>query len=47
MLMAFTKVIFPNETLEALRMAEQLPQVKKQDYELRRLDIPSILFVAV
>ena len=36
-----------NETLEALRMAEQLPQIKKQDYELRRLDIPPILFVAV
>jgi hypothetical protein len=38
---------FSNETLEALRMAEQLPQVKKQDYEIRRLDIPTILFVAV
>jgi hypothetical protein len=38
---------FSEQTLEALRIAEQLPQVKKQDYELRRLDIPSILFVAV
>jgi hypothetical protein len=38
---------FSNETLEALRMAEQLPQIKKQDYEVRRLDCASILFVAV
>jgi hypothetical protein len=38
---------FSNETLEALRIAEQLPQIKKQDYEIRRLDIPPILFVAV
>jgi hypothetical protein len=38
---------FSNETLEALRMAEQLPQVKKQDYELRRLDSPGNSFVAV
>jgi hypothetical protein len=38
---------FSNETLEALRMADKLPQIKKQDYELRRLDIPSISFVAV
>jgi hypothetical protein len=38
---------FPGETLEAMRKAEQLPQIRKQDYELRRLDCPSILFVAV
>jgi hypothetical protein len=38
---------FSNETLEALRIAEQLPQIKKQDYELRRLDDPSLLFVAI
>ena len=38
---------FSIETLAALHVAEQLPQVKKQDYELRRLDCPSILFVAV
>ena len=38
---------FPGETLEAIRRAEQLPQIKEQDYELRRLDCPSILFVAV
>lgn len=36
-----------DETLRALRMAEQLPQIKKQEYELRRLDIPPILFTAV
>jgi hypothetical protein len=36
-----------NETLEALRIAEQLPQVKKQDYELRCLDIAPVLFFAV
>ena len=35
------------ETMEALRQAESLPQIQKQDYELRRLDCPSILFVAV
>ncbi len=33
--------------MEAFRRAEQLPQIKEQDYELRRLDCPSILFVAV
>jgi hypothetical protein len=38
---------FSKETLEALRMAEALPQVKKQDYELRFLDIPVVYFVAV
>ena len=38
---------FSNETLAAIRMAEQLPQVKKQDYEIRRLDSPPILFVAI
>jgi hypothetical protein len=36
-----------NETLEALRIAQQLPQIKKQDYEFRRLDIPPLSFVAV
>ena len=41
------KANFSNETMEALQKAEQLPQVQKQDYELRRLDCPSILFVAV
>jgi hypothetical protein len=29
----------PNAPLEALRIAEKLPQIKKQDYELRYLDI--------
>jgi len=38
---------FSKETLAAIRIAEQLPQVKKQDYEIRRLDSPPILFVAV
>ncbi len=38
---------FSRETLEALRKAESLPQIQKQDYELRRLDCRSILFVAV
>jgi hypothetical protein len=38
---------FPGETLEAMRRAEQLPQVKEQDYELRRLDCRPLLFVAV
>jgi hypothetical protein len=34
-------------TLEALRIAEQLPQVKNQDYELRSLDMPWYFFHAV
>ncbi len=38
---------FSDGRLEALRIAEQLPQVKKQDYELRALDMPWILFAAV
>jgi hypothetical protein len=38
---------FSSETLKALRLAEQLPQIQKSDYELRRLDCPSLLFVAV
>ncbi len=38
---------FDNEIPEALQMAEQLPQVKKEDYEPRLLDISPILFVAV
>ncbi len=38
---------FSRETQEALQRAEQLPQIKKQDYELRRLDCPAILFVAI
>lgn len=38
---------FSREMLEALRQAESLPQIQKQDYELRRLDCPSVLFVAV
>jgi hypothetical protein len=38
---------FDEKIKEALLKAEQLPQVKKQDYEPRLLDIPGILFVAV
>jgi hypothetical protein len=38
---------FSKETLEALRIAETLPQVKKQDYELRFLDSPGVVFCAV
>lgn len=38
---------YSNETLEALQMAGKLPQMKQQNYELRRLDCPAILFVAV
>ncbi len=37
---------FATETVEALRIAEQLPQIKKQDYELRYLNIPAVSFVA-
>jgi len=43
----FGKAVYSNETLEALRMAEQLPQIKKQDYELRCLDDMSLHFVMV
>jgi hypothetical protein len=38
---------FSNETLEALRIAAGWPQIKKSDYEIRRLDIPGISFVAI
>jgi hypothetical protein len=46
-LAGFYEADFSDETLEALRIAEQLPQIKKQDYEIRRLDIMPIQFVAV
>jgi hypothetical protein len=36
-----------SETMEVLRIAEQWPQVKKQDYEVRRLDCAPLLFRAV
>jgi hypothetical protein len=35
------------QILQALKMAEQLPQIKKQDYEFRLLWCSSILFEAV
>ncbi len=38
---------FSDETLAAVRIAEQLPQIKQQDYELRRLDCAGILFYAI
>jgi hypothetical protein len=38
---------FSRETQTALGKAEFLPQIQKGDYEVRRLDCPSILFVAV
>jgi hypothetical protein len=38
---------FGKETLEALQAAEKLPQIGKQDYEPRFLDIPAVYFVAV
>ena len=38
---------FSAETLEAMRKAKELPQVKKQDYELRFLEVPAINFCAV
>ena len=43
----FSGDAFNKKIPEALQMAEQLPQVKKQDYEPRLLDIAPILFVAV
>jgi hypothetical protein len=36
-----------SETLEAARTAGELPQIKKQDYELRFLEVPALNFVAV
>jgi hypothetical protein len=38
---------FAQATLAALRIAENLPQVKKQDYELRYLKIPSLYLAAI
>jgi hypothetical protein len=38
---------FANETLVALRQAEQMEKVKKGDYELRYLKIPAVYFAAV
>lgn len=37
----------PDAPLEALRMAEKLPQIQKEDYEVRYLNIAPVLFVAV
>lgn len=37
----------PNAPLKALRIAEKLPQIEKEDYEVRYLEIPPVLFVAV
>jgi hypothetical protein len=37
----------PEETQEAIQKAEQLPQVKAADYEIRCLNCPPILFVAI
>jgi hypothetical protein len=38
---------FPDAILEALRRAEKLPQINKQDYELRYLGIAPLNFMAV
>lgn len=38
---------FSREMAAALQMAGQLPQVKKQEYEVRRLDCTPILFVSL
>ena len=38
---------FAQPTLVALRQAKELPPVKKQDYELRYLNMPSLSFSAV
>ena len=43
----FSGDAFDSKIPEALQIAEQLPQVKKQDYEPRFLDSAPILFVAV
>jgi hypothetical protein len=41
------KTASTNATLEGLRIAEQLPQIKNQDYEFRRLNLAPILFHSV
>ncbi len=38
---------FSNETLTAMRTAQQWPLIQKEDYEVRRLECPSVTFVAV
>ena len=38
---------FPDAPLEALRAAEKLPQTKKQNYEVRALNIAPLNFMAV
>lgn len=38
---------FPDAPLAALRVAEKLPQTKKQDYEVRALNIAPLNFTAV
>lgn len=38
---------FHGAQLEAIRVAEQLPQVQKEDYEVRHLKIPQLLFEAM
>jgi hypothetical protein len=38
---------FAQAALDALRVAERLPQVTKQDYEIRYLKILAVYFVAV
>lgn len=43
----FSGDAFDREIPKALAIADQLPQVKRRDYEPRLLDIPPILFVAV
>jgi hypothetical protein len=43
----FTALYQTDHSNEALRIAQQLPQVKKSDYELRYLDIAPILFRAI
>ncbi len=38
---------FSQESLNAVQTAQQLPQVKKADYELRRLDIAALSVVII
>jgi hypothetical protein len=38
---------FANSTIAALKKAEKLPQIKKQDYEPRYLIIPGVYFLAI
>jgi hypothetical protein len=44
---SYAQDYYSRETLEAQRIAEQLPRLENQDYEVRRLDIWPLWFGAL